>query len=332
MQNGRCVERGPVRDIFRRPAREYTRRLLDSIPVSAKPTPHPPADAGVLLRVDGLRVRYAREAGLFQAPPAAGPDAVGGVSLEVRRGEILGLVGESGSGKSTLARAVVRLVEPAAGTVHLDRLEVSSLAPERLRAVRPRMQMVFQDPYSSLDPRMTVHDCIDIALRRRGVAARDQRLRDIGRLLAAVGLDPADSRKYPHEFSGGQRQRIAIARVLALDPELIIADEPVSALDVTVQAQILRLLLELNRERGLSMIFISHDLSVIRHVADRTAVMYRGRLLEMDDTETLFANPAHPYTRALLSAIPIPDPDRERNRRRIAWSGDGTYPAHDAPQ
>jgi oligopeptide transport system ATP-binding protein len=249
----------------------------------------------------------------------------------VRRGEILGLVGESGSGKSSLARAIVRLVEPAAGIVRLDDVTVSALTPDELRAVRPRMQMIFQDPHSSLDPRMTVHDCLGLALGQRGVAPGETRLRETARLLTDVGLDPAHGRKYPHEFSGGQRQRIAIARALALNPDFVIADEPVSSLDVTVQAQILRLLLDLNRTRGLTMIFISHDLSVIRHVADRTAVMYRGRVVEIGDTEALFAAAEHPYTRALLSAIPIPDPERERGRQRIAWSGDGTYPARDAP-
>jgi ABC-type oligopeptide transport system ATPase subunit len=320
-----------VRDIFHRPAQPYTRKLLDSIPASAKPTPHPPRDAALLLRVDRIRVRYGRDADTGAAPSFSGTEAVGGVSLDVRRGEILGLVGESGSGKSTLARAIVRLIEPVSGEIVLDELALTGLPPERLRAVRPRMQMIFQDPFSSLDPRMTVHDCIGIALRQRGVASREERLAEVARLMADVGLDPAHSRRYPHEFSGGQRQRIAIARALAMNPDLVIADEPVSSLDVTVQAQILRLLLDLNCGRGLTMIFISHDLSVIRHVADRTAVLYRGRLVEIDDTEALFAGASHPYTRALLAAIPIPDPDRERERRRIASSGDDTYPERGVP-
>jgi ABC-type oligopeptide transport system ATPase subunit len=284
----------------------------------------------MLLRIGELRVRYPSGRSFAAAEPG-GTEAVAGVSLDVRRGEILGLVGESGSGKTTLARAIVRLIEPASGTIRFDDVTLSALPPEELRALRPRMQMIFQDPYSSLDPRMTVHDCIGLALGQRGIAPGDDRRREIERLIADVGLDPVHSRRYPHEFSGGQRQRIAIARALALNPDVVIADEPVSSLDVTVQSQILRLLLDLNRARGLTMVFISHDLSVIRHVADRTAVMYRGRIVEIADTETLFTAAAHPYTRALLSAIPIPDPERERGRRRIAWSGDGTYPAEDAP-
>jgi len=330
MQHGRCVEHGPVRDIFHRPAQPYTRDLLASIPASAKSTPPPPPDAPVLLHVAELRVSYETGPDLFGRRPQS-TEVVGGVDINVRRGEILGLVGESGSGKSTLARAVVRLVEPAAGEVWLGDVAISALPQNQLRAVRPRMQMIFQDPYSSLDPRMTIHDCLDIALRQRAAGPAEERRRAIAGLLSDVGLDPGHARKYPHEFSGGQRQRIAIARALALDPELVIADEAVSSLDVTVQAQILRLLLDLNRERGVTIIFISHDLSVVRHVADRTAVMYRGRIVEIGDTEALFAAPAHPYTRALLSAIPVPDPDRERSRERIAWDGNGTYPARDAP-
>ena len=327
MRDGRCVESGPAPRVFAQPAQAYTRQLLDSIPAGAKPTAAP-VSGGMLLEVRGLSVNYGTRS-MPAGPLHTRACAVENVSLEVRRGEILGLVGESGSGKSSLARAIVRLIEPAGGEVRLAGVPVSKLAPRELRRIRPRLQMVFQDPYSSLDPRMTIHSCLHAALEQRGVAGRQERLRGIERLMREVGLDPDHVHRYPHEFSGGQRQRIAIARALALEPELLVADEPVSSLDVTVQAQILRLLLDLN-QRGLSMIFISHDLAVIRHLADRTAVMLDGKIVEINDTEALYARPVHPYTRALLSAIPVPDPGHERNRRRIAWTGGGTYPEQDA--
>jgi len=318
MLDGVCVERGSAEDIFHRPGHAYTRRLLASIPTTAKPTPPPAEVAGAapLLKIDGMRVSYARRKGWLARGPAIEIRAVEDVSLEVRRGEILGLVGESGSGKSTLARAIVRLVEPVAGDIVMDGVRLSDLHGPALRAMRPRLQMIFQDPYSSLDPRMTVHECLREALLQRTSLSREQVLRESAQLMLDVGLDRLQIAKYPHEFSGGQRQRIAIARALAMRPELIVADEPVSSLDVTVQAQILDLLLDLNRRRGVTLIIISHDLSVIRHVSDRTAVMYRGRIVELKATEDIFRNPEHPYTQSLLSAIPIPDPQQERMRQR----------------
>jgi ABC-type microcin C transport system duplicated ATPase subunit YejF len=305
MRAGRCIECGPVEQTLRSPSAEYTRELVASIPSGPKPVPSA-ALPETLLRVDRVRVRFPLTKRLFGARPVDFRIAVNGVSLEVRRGEVLGLVGESGSGKSTLARAIMRLVEIDAGSVTLEQHELTAMAPAALRAIRPKLQMVFQDPYSSLDPRMTVHDCLAEALRRRGVADRLQIRSEAERLLRETGLDARMLGKYPHEFSGGQRQRIAIARALAMDPGLLVADEPVSSLDVTVQAQILELLLELNRRRTLTILFISHDLSVIRHISDRTAVMYNGNIVEIGDTETLFARPQHSYTRTLLAAVPEP--------------------------
>ncbi|MBI2969681.1 MAG: ABC transporter ATP-binding protein [Gammaproteobacteria bacterium] len=314
MRDGKCVEQGVVDDLFHRPAATYTRNLLDSIPASAKPTP-PAIDANVqdpLLRIDKVRVSFPGRRAFFAIGRAGETAAVDGVSLDVRKGEIMGLVGESGSGKSTLARAVVRLVDVSDGSVSVASGNVTRAGSCELRRLRLRMQMIFQDPYSSLDPRMTVHDCLVEALRQRARCPANGLLREVSALMTDVGLDPALIRKYPHEFSGGQRQRIAIARALALNPDLLIADEPVSSLDVTVQAQILKLLLDLNSGRGLTILFISHDLSVIRFVSDRTAVMYHGKIVELNDTEILFSHPSHPYTKSLLSAIPIPDPRQKR--------------------
>ncbi|MBI2994718.1 MAG: ABC transporter ATP-binding protein [Gammaproteobacteria bacterium] len=322
MRRGVCVERGSAEDVFYRPAHVYTRQLLASIPTRGKPTP-PPAespDAAPLLKIDGIRVSYAQRKAPFGRRPTARIRAVDDVSLELHRGEILGLVGESGSGKSTMARTLLRLVEPDSGSLTMEGVPLGSLRGSALRAIRPRLQMIFQDPYSSLDPRMTVHECLREALLQRAPASREQVLRESTQLMLDVGLEPAQIGKYPHEFSGGQRQRIAIARALAMRPELIVADEPVSSLDVTVQALILDLLLELNRRRGVTLIIISHDLSVIRYVSDRTAVMYRGRIVELGATEDLFREPKHGYTRALLSAIPIPDPRVERSRRRTFYA------------
>jgi ABC-type oligopeptide transport system ATPase subunit len=240
--------------------------------------------------------------------------AVDGVSLDVARGEVVGLVGESGCGKSTLARTVVRLVALTAGQILFEGRDLAVLSPRQMRKVRPRLQMIFQDPYASLNPRMTVFDALAEPMlvhriaRRRGVAAK------VAGLMERVGLARRYMKKYPHEFSGGQRQRIAIARALALDPALIIADEPVSALDVSVQAQILNLIKDLCRDKNLTLILISHDLAVVRHLAQRIAVMYRGKIVELGEAEQICSNPRHPYTQALISAIPLPDPDKEAAR------------------
>ena len=329
MREGTCVERGTTEDVFYRPAHEYTRRLLGSIQTTGKPTPppHHPSDIAPHLALNGIRVDYAGHVGWFARRRREEIHAVDGVSLEVRKGEILGLVGESGSGKSTLARAIVRLVDPIEGSIFFDGQTLLALSGPALKALRPRLQMIFQNPYASLDPRMTVHECLREALLQRARLSGDQVLQGSAQLMLDVGLDPRQLARYPHEFSGGQRQRIAIARVLALRPEIIVADEPVSSLDVTAQAQILKLLLGLNQRLGLTMMIISHDLSVIRHVADRTAVMYRGRIVELGGTEEVFREPKHPYTRSLLSVIPVPDPRKERARQRTHHLSDHNPPA-----
>ncbi|MCL6250279.1 ATP-binding cassette domain-containing protein [Altererythrobacter sp. KTW20L] len=249
--------------------------------------------------------------------------AVDGVSLTVRKGEVLGLVGESGCGKSTLSRTIMQLIRPTSGQIWLEGEELSAISDQDIRETRKNFQMIFQDPYASLNPRMTVMDTLAEAIRTRhpGLNAEEMRGR-VSDLLRTVGLNPVQMKRYPHEFSGGQRQRIAIARALAPEPKLIIADEPVSALDVSIQSQILNLLKRLVREMGLTMIFISHDLSVVRYVADRIAVMYLGHIIELGSAEAVVDKPLHIYTKALMSAIPLPDPRAEKARTRIILPGD----------
>ena len=252
--------------------------------------------------------------------------AVDGVSLSVQRGEVLGLVGESGCGKSTLARTIMQLVPTTAGTVILEGRNLTSGSAEALHEVRRDLQMVFQDPYASLNPRMTVFDTLAEPLRVHRVCAPDEIPRKVAALMELVGLAPRFMQKYPHEFSGGQRQRIAIARALALEPKIIIADEPVSALDVSIQAQILNLLSQLCRKMNLALIFIAHDLSVVKHISDRVAVMYLGKIVELGPAVDVIERPLMPYTRALVSAIPTPNPDVERSRQRIVLPGDPPSP------
>ncbi|HVU34504.1 MAG TPA: oligopeptide/dipeptide ABC transporter ATP-binding protein [Opitutaceae bacterium] len=251
--------------------------------------------------------------------------AVDGVTLTLGRGEVLGLVGESGCGKSTLARTIMQLVPTTGGAVVLEGRNLTEGSPDA-RTFRRHLQMVFQDPYASLNPRMTVFDTLAEPLRVHRVCPRNRIPARVAELMELVGLAPRFSRKYPHEFSGGQRQRIAIARALALEPKVIIADEPVSALDVSIQAQILNLLSDLCRRMNLSLVFIAHDLSVVKHISDRVAVMYLGKIVELGNAVDVIERPQHPYTRALISAIPRPDPDRERSRQRLVLPGDPPSP------
>lgn len=248
--------------------------------------------------------------------------AVDGIDLDIRRGETLGMVGESGSGKSTTGRAILQLDRPAGGTVQFDGTELTALPETQLRRWRRRMQMVFQDPFSSLNPRMTIGTTISDSLLVHKVVPADERADKVAELLTTVGLNPKWASRYPHEFSGGQRQRIGIARALAVSPDFVVLDEPVSALDVSVQAQTINLLEDLQSEFGLTYLFIAHDLAVVRHLSDRIAVMYLGRIVEFADRDNLYDRPAHPYTRSLLSAVPIPDPRLARERKRIILTGD----------
>jgi oligopeptide transport system ATP-binding protein len=254
--------------------------------------------------------------------------AVDGVSFGIVQGETLGLVGESGCGKSTTGRAILQLYEPTAGKVIFDGQELTELKGEPLRKMRRRMQMIFQDPYASLNPRMTVGDIVGEPLVVHNIAKGKERRERVQELLRVVGLNPYFVNRYPHEFSGGQRQRIGVARALAVNPDFIVCDEPISALDVSIQAQIINLLEDLQAEFNLTYLFIAHDLSVVRHISDRIAVMYLGKIVELTDRYRLYNEPMHPYTQALLSAVPIPDPMVEEKRQRVILEGDVPSPAN----
>lgn len=267
-----------------------------------------------LVEIRDLVKEFPVRGGLLQRQIGA-VRAVAGVDLDIVRGESLGLVGESGCGKTTLGRMLVRLLEPTSGTITFDGQDITHLSGSDLKPFRKRVQIIFQDPYGSLDPRTQVGDAIAEGLRLHGVDDRDERGERVERMLELVGLNAGHAGRYPHEFSGGQRQRIGIARALILEPDLVVADEPVSALDVSVQAQVLNLLKELQSELDLTLLFVAHNLGVVEHISDRVAVMYLGRIVELADRDSLYANPVHPYTEALLSAIPVPDPDRPRDRQ-----------------
>ncbi|MBT8207373.1 MAG: ATP-binding cassette domain-containing protein [Acidimicrobiia bacterium] len=299
-----------------------------------------PAD--VMLRVENLVKEFPINRGIFLKRKVGAVQAVSDITFEIKRGETLGLVGESGCGKSTTARSILRLLEPTSGDVWFqsetddegeptEAINIATANKDTLREMRREMQIVFQDPYASLNPRMTVAGIISEPLLVHGMGNQQERIERVKELLKVVGLSPEHANRYPHEFSGGQRQRIGIARALALNPKMIVLDEPVSALDVSIQAQVLNLLDDLQSELGLTYLFIAHDLSVVRHISDRVGVMYLGRMVELADRDALYDEPMHPYTHALLSAVPIPDPELERNRQRVILEGDIPSPANPPP-
>jgi peptide/nickel transport system ATP-binding protein len=327
MQDGEQREQGRIEDVFYRPQHAYTQALLAAVPrIDSKAVASDAAEridqrAMPLLEIDALRVEFPVRTGSFGKREWL--RAVNGVSLELQPGETLGVVGESGCGKSTLARAVLKLVPVSGGKVTVLGQSIADIDAEATRAMRRDLQIVFQDPLASLNPRMTVGDIVAEPLWTHRPELRSEAVRGIvADVLERVGLSGRELNRYPHEFSGGQCQRIGIARALVLRPKLIICDEPVSALDVSIQAQIVELLMELRREFGLSLIFIAHDLAVVRQISDRVLVMYLGRAMEVAQGERLYEMPRHPYTRALLGSVPIPDPDAERNRPRELLSGD----------
>lgn len=332
MEQGEYVETGSVEAIFNAPAHDYTRMLLDAMPridqpdKPGHPTPEPYEaiqDKAPVLTARDVKVWYPVTVGGGLFPKTRPLKAVDGVSFDLRPGETLGVVGESGCGKSTLARAVLRLVPATAGQVSWIGKDLLSLPKEKMRAAREDLQIVFQDPLASLDPRMTIGASIgEPLLTFRKLMGRAEREREIKAMMERVGLDPNMINRYPHELSGGQNQRVGIARAMILRPKLVICDEAVSALDVSIQAQIIRLLIDLQKEFGLSLIFISHDLSVVREISHRVMVLYLGRVVELADRNAIYDDARHPYTKALISAVPIPDPEVEKHRERIRLTDD----------
>jgi len=282
-----------------------------------------------LIQVQNLKKYFPVSRGMFQ--PKSYLKAVDGVSFEMQKGETLGLVGESGCGKTTVGRTIIRLYQPTAGRVLFKGKNIYDLKGQEAAKLHRSMQMIFQDPYASLNPRMTVSDIIGEALDIHKLAQGKERIERIHHLLELVGLNPEHATRFPHEFSGGQRQRIGIARALAVEPEFIICDEPISALDVSIQAQVVNLLEELQQELGLTYLFIAHDLAMVKHISNRVAVMYLGQIMELAESNELYSNPIHPYTRALLSAIPIPDPDVAARSQRQRLEGDVPSPIDPAP-
>ena len=285
----------------------------------------------VLLDVKDLVMHFPLTQGIIFQRKVGAVRAVDGISFQIKRGETLGLVGESGCGKSTTGRAILQLYRPTAGNVIFEGQDLTKLRGEQMRRMRRQVQMIFQDPYASLNPRMTVGSIIGEPLEIHSLAKGREKTARVQELLSVVGLNPYFANRYPHEFSGGQRQRIGIARALAVNPSFIVCDEPISALDVSIQAQIINLLEELQNEFGLTYLFIAHDLSVVRHISDRIAVMYLGKIVELAHHLELYRNPLHPYTKALLSAVPIPDPVIERKRERIILTGDVPSPVNPPP-
>lgn len=281
----------------------------------------------VLLRVRNLKKHFPIYAGLLRRQVGA-VKAVDGLTFDIYQGETLGLVGESGCGKSTAGRVILQLYEATDGTIEFEGTDLTKLKGEKLRKIRPKMQMIFQDPHACLNPRMTVGSIVGEPLREHRSMSRKELEARVAELLSIVGLSPHHANRYPHEFSGGQRQRIGIARALALNPEFIVADEPIAALDVSIQAQVVNLMKELQKELGLTYLFISHDLSMVRHIADRVVVMYLGKAMELAEGDELYEQPLHPYTKALLSAVPIPDPFLEETRQRVILDGDVPSPAN----
>lgn len=305
MEKGKLIEQGPTAQIFKQPAEDYTRKLLSAVLTTAKPTPSLAVKTEpAFLQVKHLKTYFSQYGGVFIKRVLNLVKGVDDISFSVNRGEILGVVGESGSGKSTLGRSIMRLVDAQSGAILLEGNDLRQLSDSDLKQSRRDFQMIFQDPYASLNPRMTVFDTLAEPLLVHGLATQEDVAAQVNQLMDDVGLERRFIRKYPHEFSGGQRQRIAIARAIALKPKLIIADEPVSALDVTIRAQILKLLLELTQKHQLTMLFISHDMSVVRYLCDRVLVMQKGKLVEEGETEALFAAPQAAYTKQLLAAIP----------------------------
>ncbi len=309
--------------------------MMVEAPVDMATTPTPagaaaagpaPTDADrPLVRVRDLVKHFPIRGGIMQRTIAT-VQAVDGVSFDVKRGETLGLVGESGCGKTTVGRLILRLIEPTAGSIQFDGTELTTLSGAALKPYRRRMQIIFQDPYASLDPRTPIGDSIGEGLRIHGIGTDAERRAKVSRMMDMVGLQAYHARRYPHEFSGGQRQRIGIARALVLEPDLVVCDEPVSALDVSIQAQVLNLLKQLQRELGLTYVFVAHNMGVVEHIRDRVAVMFLGRIAELADRTELFRHQEHPYTQALMSAIPVPDP--EARRQRVILTGDVPSPVN----
>jgi len=298
--------------------------------VEAQPQPAANGATDVIVSVRDLKKHFPIMKGVFRRQVGA-VRAVDGVTFDIRRGETLGLVGESGSGKSTAGRVILQLDQATDGEIKFEDIELTRTTGNKLRSLRPRMQMIFQDPHASLNPRMTVASIVGEPLIEHNKAKGEERKKRIEELLSLVGLEPKHANRYPHEFSGGQRQRIGIARAIALNPDFIVADEPIAALDVSIQAQVVNLLEELQDALGLTYLFISHDLSMVRHIADRVAVMYLGKIMELGTVDQLYNEPKHPYTKALLSAVPVPDPKIEASRERIILEGDIPSPANPPP-